>query len=246
MRPPAELKPNHDRPLEGRVVVVTAGAWALGRELSLALARAGARVVVGDHDPGTCRETVRLAQEAGGSARFVPTNPYVAAQHERLVAITLEEHGRLDALVCNADLGHGAPARIEGFDAWQWRHQVGGIVGHPYLATRAALPAMRSAGRGTLVLTGRLLEKSSQRYLGAHSAQAGMEALVQGIDRVEGPAGIRCFGLRPGDLTSFRLAPAASSPEAARVPTPTDVARVCVELVAGRLRFKPGTIVETA
>ena len=99
--------------LEGKVAIVTGAGRGIGREHSLALARAGARVVVNDlgvslageaagDSPGA--QVVDEIRDAGGEA--VPNGENVAdfAGAKRLVEQAVETFGRLDILVNNAGI----------------------------------------------------------------------------------------------------------------------------------------------
>src|SRR5688500_15736197 len=87
----------------GKIVLVTGGATGIGRATSLAFARQGATVVIGDIDERAA-ETVRLIEEQGGTARFVRTDVTVAADMERLVQTTVDTYGGLHIAFNNAGI----------------------------------------------------------------------------------------------------------------------------------------------
>ena len=95
--------------LEGKVAIVTGGSRGIGKAMAVALARAGARVVVAGRTEsqkgmleGTLAETVAEIERAGGQALAVKTDVTKDADIEALVANTLDSYGRLDILVNNA------------------------------------------------------------------------------------------------------------------------------------------------
>jgi citronellol/citronellal dehydrogenase len=95
--------------LAGRVVIVTGASRGIGRRIALDLGQAGASVVVAAKTvrphptlPGTIDETACEVREAGGRALAVRVNVRDDESLERLVDSTLEEFGRIDALVNNA------------------------------------------------------------------------------------------------------------------------------------------------
>src|SRR4051794_8406338 len=83
--------------LQGRVILVTGGGTGLGRAAARELVACGAQVVIGGGREEVLRATAqgRAASQVGGAVR----GPGVA---RRIVAATLERHGRLDVLVNNA------------------------------------------------------------------------------------------------------------------------------------------------
>ena len=87
----------------GKVVLVTGGATGIGRATSLAFARQGAAVVIGDVDDRAA-ETVRLIEEAGGTGLFVRTDVTVAADVERLVNTAVDTYGGLHVAFNNAGI----------------------------------------------------------------------------------------------------------------------------------------------
>lgn len=88
--------------LDDKVAVVTGSGRGLGRAYALALARAGARVVVNDVDGDAARETVEAVVGEGGRAVAEVCAVGDAAAAEALVARAVSEFGRLDAMVTNA------------------------------------------------------------------------------------------------------------------------------------------------
>ena len=99
--------------LEGKVAIVTGAGRGIGREHALALARAGAKVVVNDlgaslagegHDAGPAESVVREIEALGGEAIVDGENVADFDGAKRLVDGAVERFGRLDILVCNAGI----------------------------------------------------------------------------------------------------------------------------------------------
>jgi len=84
-----------------KAVLVTGGATGIGRAACVALAGAGAKVIIGDIDP-RAEETVAIIKQAGGEALFQHANVTDPAAMDALVAVCVERYDRMDAAFNNA------------------------------------------------------------------------------------------------------------------------------------------------
>ncbi|CAD5379608.1 2,5-dichloro-2,5-cyclohexadiene-1,4-diol dehydrogenase [Pseudomonas sp. OF001] len=90
--------------LQDKVVIVTGGGSGMGRDASLALAKAGARVVIGNRSAKVGADLVEEIVAAGGQALFRVTDVSKATDCEALVALAMEKYGRVDGAFNNAGL----------------------------------------------------------------------------------------------------------------------------------------------
>src|ERR1700716_40167 len=88
--------------LTGKVGIVTGGGTGIGRATALAMARAGAALVIGNRDAAKGEEGVALIRQAGGRAVFQKTDVSKHADVKALVEKAVAEFGRLDVAFNNA------------------------------------------------------------------------------------------------------------------------------------------------
>ncbi|WP_329559999.1 SDR family oxidoreductase [Streptomyces uncialis] len=90
----------------GQLVLVTGAGGGIGRATALAFARAGARIVAVDRDPGTAARTALAAREAGAPGAWGETVDVGDERAmEKLAARVASDHGVVDILVNNAGIG---------------------------------------------------------------------------------------------------------------------------------------------
>jgi short-subunit dehydrogenase len=90
--------------LAGRRIILTGASEGIGRALALALATAGARVVLAARDASRLETLVRECRAAGGEAHAIPTDVANAQDCEWLVAEAMRTLGGIDVLVNNAGI----------------------------------------------------------------------------------------------------------------------------------------------
>src|SRR3954452_23146829 len=96
--------------LEGKVAAVTGAGGGIGREIAIAMARAGAKVVINDigaslagegRSATPAEETKQLIEQAGGSAAINTDSVADWSSAQKIVQAALDQFGRLDAVVNN-------------------------------------------------------------------------------------------------------------------------------------------------
>src|SRR5262245_58159389 len=105
------MSPDPLTPLAGQVAVVPGAAGDMGRAIAVALASAGAIIVLTDRRPDAEAEPARAAVAAAGRrpARYVQAEVADRPAVDALFARVVAEHGRLDLVVSNAGIVESAP-----------------------------------------------------------------------------------------------------------------------------------------
>jgi cyclopentanol dehydrogenase len=135
--------------LAGKVALISGAARGQGAAEARMFAREGAAVVLGDVLAELGRDVARDISDAGGRAVFLPLDVTRADDWSAAVELAESSFGRLDVLVNNAGI-LGRPG-ILATTIEQWERVVAVNQTGPFLGMRAAIPAMRRAGGGSIV-----------------------------------------------------------------------------------------------
>lgn len=90
--------------LKDKVAVITGGGTGIGRATALAMARAGASVVIGNRSEESGKKVVAEIADAGGKALFLRTDVRKPEDTKSLVQLAVDEFGRLDLAFNNAGM----------------------------------------------------------------------------------------------------------------------------------------------
>jgi NAD(P)-dependent dehydrogenase (short-subunit alcohol dehydrogenase family) len=183
--------------LDGRVALVTGGSRGIGRAVALALAQAGADVVVAARKAQDLDSVAEEVRSLGRRGLAVPAHLARRTDIDRLFESTLEAFGRLDVLVNNAATNpvFGPLADIEE-DAWD-RIMALNVKGYLLAAQRAAR-AMAPLRRGVIINMASTAGLRVSPGLGAYSvSKAAVIMLTRVLGRELGPLGIRVNGIAP-------------------------------------------------
>jgi NAD(P)-dependent dehydrogenase (short-subunit alcohol dehydrogenase family) len=236
--------------LEGKAAIITGAATGIGRASALLFARAGARVALVDSREA---ELVRTAADVAGAATLVAdlARPEDCAA---VVAGAVRAFGRVDVLLNNAGVGTmvvGGTVETISLDHWDLAQDVN--VRAMYLVSRAAVPAMRSAGGGAIVNISSVsaFRGSVERPSHAYAASKGaVLALTRAMAASYGRDGIRVNAICPGTIRTRLTADIVERAERAareghgiplgRVGEPEDIARCALFLASADAAFVSG------
>jgi NAD(P)-dependent dehydrogenase (short-subunit alcohol dehydrogenase family) len=231
----------------GKLAWITGGATGIGFAAAQALGTAGFTVVISGRRAEALDKAVATLEKAGIAAQGRQLDVSDADAVQATAAAIHAEHGRLDALVLSA--GTNVPDRSWKNLTPQGFSKVSAInLNGVAYCVAAALPAMREAGAGTIVVVSSWAGWRFLPFTGAAygSTKMALAPLVESINYEEGHLGIRATLVCPGEVATpiLRSRP-VPPPEAdlARMLQPEDVgsaiayavtvpARVCInELV---------------
>ena len=137
--------------LTGKPLSSQVGGTGLGREMSLAMARAGADLVIASRRAGPIEEVAALVTGLGRRALAIPTDVTESAQVARLFERTLAEFGKVDVLINNAGLVGGGGEPIWEITDETWRNGIDGNLTSAFYCARAISKHMVDRGQGKIV-----------------------------------------------------------------------------------------------
>jgi 3-hydroxybutyrate dehydrogenase len=183
--------------LNDQVAIVTGAASGIGRAIARRFARAGARIVVADldHDAAaaTAREIAADPRRAVGIAMDVADERAVDSG----VAEVISQFGRIDVLVSNAGIQIVHP--LEEFSYAEWKKMLSIHLDGAFLTTRACLPHMYRAGRGSLIYMGSVHSKLASVLKAPYvTAKHGLIGLAKTMAKEGAAHGVRANVICPG------------------------------------------------
>ena len=182
--------------LEGQVALVTGAASGIGRAIARRFAQAGARVVIADI--GLDAATT-AAREIGGEkdALAVAMDVTEEAQVNDGVAKAVAAFGGVDVLVSNAGIQIVHP--LEEFSYAEWKRMLAIHLDGAFLTTRACLPHMYKAGRGSLIYMGSVHSKLASVLKAPYvTAKHGLIGLAKTMAKEGAAHNVRANVICPG------------------------------------------------
>lgn len=227
------------------VALITGAGRGIGRATAEAFAAEGWAVVIAELRPALGRGAERALARAGATALSVRTDVASSRSVERAVSSTLRRFRRLDCVVNNAGvLTPGPLARLALRDL---ERMLAVNIRGPLVVSRAALPALRRRGAGSIVnVASQLGKRGLAGYVTYCATKFGVIGLTEALaDELSG-TGVSVWAVCPGlvDTELARRAVGLTARERAGLIRPEAVARVIVALATGQRRPPSGAAVD--
>ena len=203
--------------LDGKVALISGGARGQGATEALLFAREGAKVVFGDLLDEEGQQVEAQIAELGGDATYVHLDVTSADDWDAAVQTALDRYGRLDILVNNAGIG-GQQVGLEDTTPEFWDRTLDINAKGVFLGTKAAIPALRDSGSGSIVnisSTAALIAARSGNPSYAASKGA-VRLLTKSIAIQYAPDNIRCNSVHPGLIVTPMTEAILADPERRR------------------------------
>jgi len=154
--------------LHGKVSYVTGGGRGIGRGIALALARAGAHVLIADIDAAAARRVAAEVAALGVESHAMPMDVTRCDDAQTLRGTLEDRFGRLDIAVNSA--GVIGVQRVEDMSEPEWDRIMNVNAKGPFLCCRAVIPLLRRVRGGTIVNIASVSGKDGYPGLAHYSA----------------------------------------------------------------------------
>ncbi|MBE9554951.1 MAG: glucose 1-dehydrogenase [Proteobacteria bacterium] len=238
----------------GAAILVTGGTSGIGAAIARAFGDAGASVLLTGRDVERGGEMAADIVSDGGVAEFMAADVTDKGACGRLVDATLDRFGRLDVLVNNAGIVHSGDA-VETTDE-QWNETIAVNLTAAFRMSRAAIPAMRQQGGGSIVnIASDWALVGGRRAVAYCASKGGLLMMTKAMALDHSQENIRVNAVCPTEIMTpmltgeFRaagitdeegLAAVAEAIPMGRVGTPEEVARAVLFLASDQASFITG------
>jgi 3-oxoacyl-[acyl-carrier protein] reductase len=201
-----------DKPLAGKVALVTGAGRNIGRAIALGLAEDGASVIVNGRADTAALEAVAAEIEAKGGC-VIPSRADVSKPEEvaRMIADGVATFGGLDIVVSNAGLRR--QTAFLDIALAEWREILSVALDGAFILAQAAAPQLIARGGGAIVaLSGISSHVGTPNRCHVAASKAGLEGLMRALAVELAPHRITCNCVSPGSIDTVRGAAAGALP----------------------------------
>jgi NAD(P)-dependent dehydrogenase (short-subunit alcohol dehydrogenase family) len=198
--------------LDGKTAVITGASRGLGKAIALALAQAGARLVLASRDLELLKQTADAVRALGREALVFKTDVTNEAQIRELEQAVARQFGQIQILVNNAGMNIRKPATE--FTLQEWRQVIDTNLTSAFLMCRSFVPLMKGQGYGRVLNLTSIMSHVSLPGRTAYSAsKAGLLGFTRALALELAPENITVNGISPGPFATEINTPVLQNPE---------------------------------
>jgi NAD(P)-dependent dehydrogenase (short-subunit alcohol dehydrogenase family) len=191
----------NQKPLDGRVAVVTGASRGLGRAMAVELGAAGAKLALVGRDRAKLDETAAEAAKAGAESAVFLADVTDEAQVRALEEGVRERFGHVEILVNNAGMNIRKPMVEYTLD--EWNTVLDTNLTSVFLVSRSFIPMMRGRGYGRIINLASMMSHISLPGRAAYSAsKAAMLGVTRALAQELAADGITVVAISPGPFAT--------------------------------------------
>jgi len=226
-----------------KVVIVTGGANGIGKGITLAYVKEGAKVVIADIDRNLGLVLEKEIKKSNGEVSFFYTDVSKPKDIKKLMEFTINRYGKIDILINNAGISEWAnPYEL---DVEKWDYIINVNLRSVFLCSREAAKHMRNTGGGAIVNMASTRAFMSEPNTEAYSAsKGGIVALTHALAVSFADDNIRVNSISPGWIETGDYSKLREIDHkqhlSGRVGKPDDIGNMCLFLTDDRNDFING------
>jgi len=198
--------------LEGKIALVTGASRGLGKAVALALAQAGARLILASRDAELLNKTADSIRAAGSQAFVFKVDVTEEDQIRELENAVAREWGHIQILVNNAGMNIRKPATE--FSLKEWRQVIDTNLTSAFLMCRSFVPLMKGQGYGRILNLTSIMSHIALPGRTAYCAsKAGLLGFTRALALELASEKITVNGISPGPFATEINTPVLQNPE---------------------------------
>ena len=188
--------------LKGKTVLITGSGSGMGQHMAVGYAQEGAKVAVNDINGDAVVETIKMVEEAGGTAHDATADITDLATVKDMIAVTESTLGEIDILVNNAALLTEHTMFLE-TDPDACMREIAVILHGTMHCSRSVLPGMINRGGGKIVnIATDAARVGQEREVNYSAAKGGVIAFTKSLAKEVGRHNINVNVVSPGATNS--------------------------------------------
>lgn len=185
--------------LNGRNAIVTGGGQGLGKSMAIALAQAGANIIIVARRTQSAFETQKVIEAEGVKCTVIQADVRIEEDVKRMVQQVMNEYGKIDVLFNNAGTWRGADA--ENMLTEDWKEVIDINLTGPFLVSREVGKIMLAQGNGSIVNISSMsgfIVNTPQNQCAYNASKGGLIMLTKSMATEWASRGVRVNALCPG------------------------------------------------